>query len=132
MLVLPPVHAEALHDVANGVAHEVVVAAVREDLVVKEVVSEPAGLLPRDGEQACRGHGGEPRVVTVPQDGGHGEKHAEQREDLPGVERLARDKEVVAHELAAQAPEVAQHGVGLHRLHARARVAQWRRGPGKF
>ena len=51
VLVLPPLHAVSLHEVAPEDADEVSVLALLEDLVVEEVVGEPSALLPEEAEE---------------------------------------------------------------------------------
>ena len=51
VLVLPPLHAVSLHEVAPEDTDEVSVLALLEDLVVEEVVGEPAALLPEEAEE---------------------------------------------------------------------------------
>jgi hypothetical protein len=46
VLALPPVNREALQDRANEVAESIIQATILEHLVMEEVVSKPAGLLP--------------------------------------------------------------------------------------
>merc|ERR1712216_940613 len=46
VLVLPPLHGVALHEVAPEDSHEVTVLAALEDLMMEEVVCQPSALLP--------------------------------------------------------------------------------------
>ena len=87
VLVLPPLHGVPLHEVPPEDAAEVTVLALLEDLMVEEVVSEPATLLPEEahdegGGDVDEGVGGE--VHHQARAGPHG--HVERT--LVDVEKL--------------------------------------------
>ena len=87
VLVLPPLHAVSLHEVAPEDADEVAILALLEDLVVEEVVGEPAALLPEKSEEegAAEMHG--ERVGEVHHGDGRG-PHGHVEGALVGVEEL--------------------------------------------
>lgn len=51
VLALPPVHRESLEDVAEEKPKCIVHAAIIEDLVMKEIMSQPSRLLPCKAQQ---------------------------------------------------------------------------------
>lgn len=51
MLLLPPTHRETLTDIPEKVARKIVVFSVLEDLMVQQIMGEPAALLPEEAEE---------------------------------------------------------------------------------
>mmetsp|Transcript_30350 Transcript_30350/g.90453 ORF Transcript_30350/g.90453 Transcript_30350/m.90453 type:complete len:238 (+) Transcript_30350:469-1182(+) len=54
VLVLPPLHRVALHEVAPEDTHEITILPLLEDLVVEEVMREPTTLLPEESHEEGR------------------------------------------------------------------------------
>mmetsp|Transcript_9771 Transcript_9771/g.28690 ORF Transcript_9771/g.28690 Transcript_9771/m.28690 type:complete len:569 (-) Transcript_9771:44-1750(-) len=124
VLVFPPGNVEALPDVTNHHASEVAEAAVLEDLVVQEVVREPAALLPEERKEK-RAHKVHVEVIRVEHEGPGNAAERERAEALPDVVDGARIEEARLLELHAQV------AVGLLELGLRLRLLQMRRRLGK-
>mmetsp|Transcript_5605 Transcript_5605/g.18977 ORF Transcript_5605/g.18977 Transcript_5605/m.18977 type:complete len:307 (-) Transcript_5605:70-990(-) len=130
VLALPPAHAEALHEVAPEVPHVVVVLAVLENLMVKEVVREPPTLLPEEAHDEGRGRHRAPRVAAPDDREGQAQDH-ELDDALHGVVRLVALEQPLGDHVRAQLAEVRhdarQLGVLLAELPNLHRLQQ---GPG--
>mmetsp|Transcript_3616 Transcript_3616/g.7877 ORF Transcript_3616/g.7877 Transcript_3616/m.7877 type:complete len:221 (-) Transcript_3616:206-868(-) len=87
VLVLPPLHGVALHEVTPEDAGEVAILALLENLVVEEVVGEPTTLLPEhakeEGGPKMHGEG-----VGIVNHGNGGRPHGHVEGALVGVEEL--------------------------------------------
>lgn len=56
VLGLPPLHGEALEQVADEQTHEIAVEAILKHLVMQEVVCEPPALLPEETQDESTNH----------------------------------------------------------------------------
>mmetsp|Transcript_39633 Transcript_39633/g.55280 ORF Transcript_39633/g.55280 Transcript_39633/m.55280 type:complete len:207 (-) Transcript_39633:74-694(-) len=82
VLVLPPLHGEALAHVADEVRHQVTVPPVVKHLVVHVVMRQPPTLLPEERDDDCRER--KPRAAAVSTDS----HHSAQSTDGEGGQRL--------------------------------------------
>lgn len=101
VLVLPPVDGEALEDIAHHDAEDVVDTALHKYLVVKEVVSQPAALLPKQSHKKGGDEDDRPKAGKHDKCNGEG-ANCQIAEDLEGIVQLARVKQ-------AQCPNLLSH-----------------------
>lgn len=90
MFVFPPCDGEALADVSEKVADQVVVGAVLEHLVVEKVVGQPSALLPKGANEDGRKEGRKNVLGVKCEEGNSGDAQGKSLEDVASVPDLAR------------------------------------------
>lgn len=93
VLIFPPRDREALPDVADHDTNQVVEGAVGEDLVVQEIVGEPAALLPEQAEAKRGQKQRRPAPRVRHEDRNTRAQQSEIAGDLEGIVQLGRPEQ---------------------------------------